>query len=457
MEFETIKNTPIYKAFSEVGKKIFLPRSIFYWAERAKKEAEISGTIGAAFGFEKDFIEAGGDRWVPCYLQNIKQFFNTDITNVVPYASIPGLTDSRKRWKEWIIKKSQLDDNKKKSLKDLEKYLTLTLFTPGITHGIFTCCSMFLNQSEYIILPNKRWGNYDNIVEKNIGAKIKSFNYFSKDSIDLKSLKKAMQDVLKIQDKIILILNIPNNPTGYIPTRKEAIDLINLLKSMAEQNKKPFVILCDDAYEGYTFDIDGIKTSLFYDLFQLDENIIPIKLDGITKELLMYGGRIGALTIGIHKNWIKTDLELEQLKNELENKFSGFIRSTVSNSNILYQTILNSLLSSQEIEKTLQHRKKVEKMLEKRYILLNQELNTIKSNEISIDPNRGGFFLFVNLKSIKATDFADLLLKKYKIGVIPIEKPHEGINGFRIAYSSIDIRKIPEFVSRIKKAMSEYE
>ncbi|GAG59258.1 unnamed protein product [marine sediment metagenome] len=55
MEFETIKNTPIYKAFSEVGKKIFLPRSIFYWAERAKKEAEISGTIGAAFGFEGEW------------------------------------------------------------------------------------------------------------------------------------------------------------------------------------------------------------------------------------------------------------------------------------------------------------------------------------------------------------------------------------------------------------------
>ncbi len=96
-------------------------------------------------------------------------------------------------------------------------------------------------------------------------------------------------------------------------------------------------------------------------------------------------------------------------------------------------------------------------MLEKRYILLNQELNTIKNDGISIDPNRGGFFLFVNLKSIKATNFADLLLKKYKIGVIPIEKTHEGINGFRIAYSSIDIRKIPEFVSRIKKAISEYE
>ncbi len=456
MDFEIIKQTPIYRAFSEVGRDIFLPEGIFYWGGRAKKEAELNGTMGTAFGFENDFIESGEDRWVPCYLQNVKQFFNTDIFNVVPYASILGLIDSRKRWKEWIIKKSQLDKNKNK-LKKLEKYLTLTLFTPGITNGIFTCCKMFLNQGEYIISPNKRWGNYDNIIEKHIGAKIKSFNYFKDDRIDLKSMEKAMEDVIKTQDKLILILNIPNNPTGYIPSRIEAKDLINLFKKIAKQNKKPFVILCDDAYEGYTFDSDAIKTSLFYDLFQLDENIIPIKLDGITKELLMYGGRIGALTMGLDKHWSNTDRELEQLKYEIDNKFSGLIRSTISNSNIFYQTVLDSLLSRQEIERTLQNRKKVEEMLQKRYNVINLELNTIKSDKISVDPNRGGFFLFINLKSIKATEFAELLLKKYKVGVIPIEKHDEGINGFRIAYCSIDIKKIPELVSRIKKALSEYE
>jgi len=456
MDFEIIQQTPIYEAFSEVGKEIFLPEGIIYWGGRAKKEAEINGTMGTAFGYENDFIESGEDRWVPCYLQNIKQFFNTDIFNVVPYASILGLIDSRERWKDWVIKKSELGNNKNK-LKELEKYLTLTLFTPGITNGIFTCCKMFLNKGEYIISPNKRWGNYDNIIEKHIGAKIKSFKYFKDDRIDLESMEKAMEDVIKTQGKLILILNIPNNPTGYIPTRSEANDLINLFKKTAEQNKKPFVILCDDAYEGYTFYKDAIKTSLFYDLLQLDENIIPIKLDGITKELLMYGGRIGALTIGLNKYWSNTDHELEQLKYEIDNKFSGLIRSTISSSNVFYQTILNFLLSKQEIESTLQNRKKVEEMLHRRYNIINIELNQIKNDEISVDPNRGGFFLFVNLKSIKATEFADLLLKKYKVGVIPIEKPDEGINGFRIAYCSIDIKNIPELVLRIKKALSEHE
>ncbi|GAG98619.1 unnamed protein product, partial [marine sediment metagenome] len=45
---------------------------------------------------------------------------------------------------------------------------------------------------------------------------------------------------------------------------------------------------------------------------------------------------------------------------------------------------------------------------------------------------------------------------KYKVGVIPIEKQHDNINGIRIAYCSIDIKKIPEFVSRIDQALRDF-
>lgn len=457
MEFEIIENTPIFKAFSYLGRRIFLPDGIFYWSGRAKKEADIVGTIGSAFGYEKDFIDAGEERWVPCYLENIKGFFNTDITNVVPYASIPGLISNRERWKEWVVKKSQLVEGYKNKKDTFQKLLVMPLLTPGITFGIYACCRMFLNQGEFIISPDKRWGNYDNIIEKNIGAKIKSFKYFKNEKIDLEGLKGAIDEVSKFQEKVVVILNFPNNPTGYIPTIEEARDLVDLLKDTAVNLKKPIVIICDDAYEGLAFDPKAIKVSLFYDLVDLDENIIPIKLDGITKELYMYGGRIGAITIALHNKWISNDSELEKLKAEIENKFSGFIRSTVSNSNIFYQTILNSILSEENIEETLKNRKKIENLLNKRYVKINSELNEVKSEEISIDPNRGGFFLFVNLKSIKSTEFADLLLKKYKIGVIPIEKPALGINGFRIAYCSIDVNKIHEFVLRIEKALAEYK
>ncbi|MHA2129248.1 MAG: hypothetical protein ACW99L_04675, partial [Promethearchaeota archaeon] len=73
MKFNYIQTTPLYNALSEIGKRIFLPDGIFYWSGRAKKEAEIIGTIGSAFGFEKDFIDGGSSDWVPCYLKEISE------------------------------------------------------------------------------------------------------------------------------------------------------------------------------------------------------------------------------------------------------------------------------------------------------------------------------------------------------------------------------------------------
>jgi len=62
----------------------------------------------------------------------------------------------------------------------------------------------------------------------------------------------------------------------------------------------------------------------------------------------------------------------------------------------------------------------------------------------------------LNPKKFRANDFADHLLKKYKVGVIPIEKPNDNINGIRIAYCSIDLTQITEFINRIKLALVDY-
>ena len=102
---------------------------------------------------------------------------------------------------------------------------------------------------------------------------------------------------LGIVNKLIILLSFPNNPTGFIPTREEVDEMIDNLKEIYSNYHIPIIILVDDAYEPYVFSDKVIQRSIFYDLQQLEENIIPIKLDGITKELLMYGGRVGFATI----------------------------------------------------------------------------------------------------------------------------------------------------------------
>ena len=458
MDFKYIMNTPLYQTFSDLGKRIFLPDGIFYWSGRAKKEAELIGTIGSAYGYEKDFIDGGSSEWVPCYLKDIKQYTTFSINEIVPYAAIAGLPEIRETWKNWIVKKAEYrGNNEEEKLSRLNKFITTPFITSGVTNGIFLSCLLFLNPGEYIISPNKRWGNYDNIIMKNIGAKIKSFEFFKNNEINIQGLREAIEDVSKVQDKIVVLLNFPNNPTGYIPTLKETKEIINLFRECYKP-EKPMVLLIDDAYEPYVFRENVLNKSMFYDLHQLEENIIPIKLDGITKELLLYGGRIGFFTIGLKPSWVANDAELESLKSEINNKLEGITRSTVSNCNHFYQALTQKIFKDNSMEQILETRNKVKNLLAARYDKINNEFAKINNPKISVDPNSGGFFLFVNLdpSKIKATDFADHLLKKYKVGVIPIENSNENINGIRIAYCSIDIEKIPEFVKRIQLALEDF-
>ena len=459
MEFEVTKKTPLYNALSEQGKRIYLPQGVFYWSGRAKKEAEISGTLGSAFGYEKDFIEGGSSEWVPLYLEDIKNYTTLSVSDVVPYSQVSGLEDLKNVWKKWIIKKSgYIKDTEHDKLNRLENLITTPVVTSGLTNGIFLCCSLFLNPGEFIISPNKRWGNYDNIVEKLIGAKIKSFDFFTENKFNTQGLKNAIYEVSKNQDKLILILGFPNNPTGYVPNDEEIEELIKTLRQIQIELSKPIIVLVDDAYEPYIYSDNVINRSIFYALHEIEEDIIPIKLDGITKEILLYGGRIGFITIGLKPHWVSTDEELMALKSELNNKLSGLVRTTISNSNHFYQTLVIKLFKDVGMEGLIQKRNKIKNLLKDRYEKINEELRKIDNSNISVDPNAGGFFVFVNLNpnKLSANQFADHLLSNYKVGVIPIEKHNNNVNGIRIAYCSIDLTKIPEFVKRFNLALNDY-
>ena len=458
MKFDIIQKTPLYTALSEVGKNIFLPEGIFYWAGRAKAEAKLIGTLGSAYGFEKDFINGGSSDWLPCYLKDITAYSKLSVEDIIPYKSIGGYSQTREIWKEWIIKKSLYQEKEEIQLSRLIKYITMPVITGGVTNGIFQASVLFLNPKEFIIVPNKRWGNYDNIIKKFIGAKMKSFEFFKQKKMNLEGLNDAINEVAKVQEKIIILLNFPNNPTGYVPKKEEANRLVDMLRNAQQIHNKPIIVLVDDAYEPYIYKNDALNRSIFYDLHQLDENVIPVKLDGITKELLIYGGRIGFITIGLKPSWINNDEELKKLKEEINNKLEGFIRATISNCNSFYQVLVHKLFQEKTMDKIIESRQPVNNLLKERYEKINSELLKIKNPNISIDPNSGGFFVFVNLNpaKIKATEFANHLLNKYKVGIIPVENLDEKINGLRIAYCSIDLSEIPELVKRINLALNDF-
>lgn len=450
MEFPLLAKTPIWPALSKRGQRIFLPQGIFYWAGRARNESEYNATIGSAKGPENDVSASAGTDFATYYLPKLTEMLPLPPNQIVSYAPIAGVPAFRGQWKRWVLEKCPVDRA------DL---VGLPIVVPAITAGIYFTTLMFLDEGEAIVCPNKRWGNYNNIFEKNLAVRVASFEFFSGDRINVQGLQDACAEVAKTQEKVVVILNFPNNPTGYVPTPDEREAILTAIKHVAITTGKPVVVLLDDAYEGFVYDDARVRNSMFGDLVDFHEAVIPIKLDGLSKEFLAYGTRIGAVTIGLHHAWAPAS-QLEALHAEWENKYSGLIRASISNSNHAFQEIAANLLANHDAE-IKQQRETVRLILARRCKALNERLaaheGLFHEKGLSVDPNAGGFFLFLNLpENLPAPEVATRLLERFKVGTIPIRIPDLGVNGLRVAYASVPEDDIPHVVDRIVECVQSF-
>lgn len=454
MAFKILPKTPIYTALSKMGKELFQPDGIFYWSGRAKKEAEFNATIGTAVGPETDFIEGGRTKNVAYYLPLIKKYITIEPEKLVDYAPINGMPDLRKIWANWVIFKGKTNSNLPSGNIDLTNKITLPVICSGVTHAISILGDLFLDTGESMIMPNKSWENYDSIFNQHIGAKIETFQFFKGDSFNIESLISVMNKVAERQSKIVMILNFPNNPTGYCPKPKEVSEIVNNMVKFCEDKRKPVVILCDDAYEAYVYTTDRVVQSIFYELVDKHPLLIPIKMDGSSKEMLMYGARIAAITLGLNSNWGSKE-ELVELDKEWDNKMQAMIRTTISNSNHFCQEILLDMLKN-GFDPILNSRKKIIQLMIDRYNAVEQALLKYPNPKMTMDPAGGGYFVFFNIEGIDATKLADHLLTKYKVGIIPASNPKEGINGLRFAFCSVVPAYIDECIKRIDLAIKDF-
>ena len=166
------------------------------------------------------------------------------------------------------------------------------IVTGALTHGLSTATELFLNRGDEIIIPSPYWENYDLMFLSKKGARIRPFELFSGQRFNLSGLA----DSLKGQSKALVLLNFPNNPTGYSPTLEEADQIARVIKEAADRGKG-LVVLVDDAYFGLIYEKGIVTESLFSRLADLHERVVAVKLDGPTKEDYVWGFRIGFITL----------------------------------------------------------------------------------------------------------------------------------------------------------------
>ncbi|MBU1704598.1 MAG: aminotransferase class I/II-fold pyridoxal phosphate-dependent enzyme, partial [Nanoarchaeota archaeon] len=210
----TIKkeSSVVFELLSEKGKEIFYPAKGILAQSADAKGKKINATIGIA-------LEEDGS---PMRLQSIAKRIDLDPKEIFPYAPSFGNKNLRDIWKEMLSQKNP-------GLKG--KAISTPVVTNALTHGLSMIGYMFTDKKEKVILPDQYWGNYKLIFINAYGAELEAFETFVGSSFNVAGLKAKLGGS---PGKKVVLLNFPNNPTGYTPTEKEVSEIVTTIKQAAE-------------------------------------------------------------------------------------------------------------------------------------------------------------------------------------------------------------------------------
>ena len=126
------------------------------------------------------------------------------------YAPATGRPDLRKQWRELLLAKNP-------SLAG--KSFSTPIVCGGVTHALSVVGDLFVDKGDMVLLPDKFWENYELLFGVRLQAQIGLFPFFNAAGrFNVEALRQALATRAGSW-KTILVLNFPNNPTGYSVTQ----------------------------------------------------------------------------------------------------------------------------------------------------------------------------------------------------------------------------------------------
>ena len=412
---DTLAGSVVDALMSDMGRRLYFPNGIISQGGEAAKDAHFAnGTIGMA-------VAQGTPIELDSYKKNMPSLTARE---TVAYAKTAGNPDLRALWKEKIIEKNP-------SLKN--KQFSLPILVPGLTAVLSYVSDLFVDVDKPLLAADPCWDNYELIAAARRGAEFHQFKCFENGKFNLADLEAKMKADAEKYGSVRVILNFPQNPSGYSPTVSEAKEIVRIVREIAESGKK-VLVLSDDAYFGLNYEDDIEPQSLFAYMADLHKNVLAIKADGPTKEDFAWGFRAGFVTFA------SKGLSDAQYT-ALVTKFMSAIRSSVSCSSTPSQSLVMHALKDEAHNK-----QKIEcrNMLKRRYDLVRKFVNTHTSKVLEPLPFNSGYFMSFHVSTGKAEGIRKALLKNEGIGIIQID-PYT----LRVAFSSIDEDKIDSVYTSI--------
>ena len=402
---------------SPAGRRMYFPYGGILGQGAEAKACEINATIGMAF-------EEDGS---PLVMDSFESGVNLD-RRAFLYAGSFGLPGLREKWREMeLVKNPSLAG----------KRFSSPVVTNALTHGLRIAAELFAGPDDEVVVPDLFWDNYALIFGEAVGSRISLFNTFLGGRFDFAAMKAAL---LAPGAKKVLILNFPNNPTGYTATNEDAAEIVAAVKEAADLGKKVVVVL-DDAYFGLVYEQGVHGESLFAEFSDLSERVLAVKLDGTTKEDYAWGLRVGFVSFAFKG---ATDAQLKAL----EAKAAGNVRSCVSNVTSIGQHL--ALRAFADPGYAQQKRDKYA-VLKKRYheIRTIMKLHPEYAEFFEAMPFNSGYFMCVRPKGAEAEAVRRRLIEGYSTGTIVLS----GL--IRIAFSTIPTARLSRLFQNVADAIRD--
>lgn len=393
---------------STVGASLFYPLGIPAQSAEARGCA-IDATIGQVTDGH------GHAMALPAVAQAIADL---EVSQATLYAPQGGRLDLRRAWQAHIQADAPSGPGP----------LTLPVATSGLTHGLCLVAALFARPGGTLLLPDPCWGNYVATFQRLFGASPRTWRLLRDRpepgrALDLDAFRAALAG---LTEPSTLLLNFPSNPLGYSPTADEASALVRAI----EDSPVPLVVVCDDAYQGMVWEPDARGASLFHDLARLDPaQVLAVKIDGATKELFYFGGRVGFISFGAEGEAAAV----------LEDKARAAARATISSACATSQAVLAQALTAPDLAAQQQV---VRDRLAGRYRTLKAELNQAGVRSL---PFNGGMFAMVPVSGDPEALRKQLLVES--VGVVSL--PESG--SLRLSYGSVARAEIPGLVRAIAR------
>lgn len=341
---------------------------------------------------------------------------NTNI-EVLEYSHSAGFESYRKKLASYYTRQGLPID-----LQDI-------IITTGGSEALMFAMGTTMDAGDEVIIPEPFYANYNGFSTAS-GVKVVPVISTIEQGFALPPIA-DFEALITPKTKAILICN-PGNPTGYLYSQDEIMQLAALVK------KHDLFLIADEVYREFTY--DGDKHFSVMNLPGLEDHAIMI--DSVSKRYSMCGARIGCL-VSKNKQVINTALKFAQAR--------------------LSPPTFAQIASEAALDTPQRYFDEVIAEYKDRRDTLVNELQKIEGVKVSIP--KGAFYCIAQLPVQNADEFAQWLLETFNFNgetvmVAPAagfySSPGVGLNEVRIAYV-LKKEDLIKSVQILKEALKVYK